>query len=67
VIKAHKQEIICKNYRIENQKWIPHHYQVGDLVMPLVQKFLWDCLAIKNILYERNKFIPNVRTLLMPK
>jgi hypothetical protein len=32
-IKAHKQQIIHKNNRIENSKWIPHHYQVGDLVM----------------------------------
>jgi hypothetical protein len=33
VIKAHKQQINCKNNWIENSKWIPHHYQVGDLVM----------------------------------
>jgi hypothetical protein len=32
-IKACKQQIICKNNRIENLKQIPHHYQVGDLVM----------------------------------
>jgi hypothetical protein len=32
-IKAHKQQIISKNNRIENSKQIPHHYQVGDLVM----------------------------------
>jgi hypothetical protein len=32
-IKARKQQIICKNNRIENLKQIPHHYQVGDLVM----------------------------------
>jgi hypothetical protein len=32
-IKARKQQIICKNNRIENSKRIPHHYQVGDLVM----------------------------------
>jgi hypothetical protein len=32
-IKARKQQIICKNNRIENSKQIPHHYQVGDLVM----------------------------------
>jgi hypothetical protein len=32
-IKAHKQQIICKNNQIENLKQIPHHYQVGDLVM----------------------------------
>jgi hypothetical protein len=32
-IKACKQQIICKNNRIENSKQIPHHYQVGDLVM----------------------------------
>jgi hypothetical protein len=31
--KAHKQQIIHKNNWIENSKWIPHHYQVGDLVM----------------------------------
>jgi hypothetical protein len=33
VIKACKQQIIHKNYWIENSKQIPHHYQVGDLVM----------------------------------
>jgi hypothetical protein len=32
-IKAHKQQIIRKNNRIENSKRIPHHYQVRDLVM----------------------------------
>jgi hypothetical protein len=32
-IKACKQQIIHKNNRIENSKQIPHHYQVGDLVM----------------------------------
>jgi hypothetical protein len=32
-IKAGKQQIIHKNNWIENLKWIPHHYQVGDLVM----------------------------------
>jgi hypothetical protein len=32
-IKARKQQIIRKNNRIENSKRIPHHYQVGDLVM----------------------------------
>jgi hypothetical protein len=32
-IKAHKQQNICKNNRIENSKQIPHHYQVGDLVI----------------------------------
>ncbi len=32
VIKAQKQ-IIHKNNQIENSKCIPHHYQVGDLVM----------------------------------
>jgi hypothetical protein len=32
-IKAHKQQIIRKNNRIENSKQIPHHYQIGDLVM----------------------------------
>jgi hypothetical protein len=32
-IKARKQQIICKNNRIENSKRKPHHYQVGDLVM----------------------------------
>jgi hypothetical protein len=33
VIKAHKQQIICKSNQMEKSKWIPHHYQVGDLVM----------------------------------
>ncbi len=33
VIKAHKQQKIHKNNRIKNSKQIPHHYQVGDLVM----------------------------------
>jgi hypothetical protein len=32
-IKARKQQIIHKNNRIENSKRIPHHCQVGDLVM----------------------------------
>ncbi len=32
-IKACKQQIIHKNNRIENSKQIPHHYQIGDLVM----------------------------------
>jgi hypothetical protein len=32
-IKARKQQIICKNNRVENSKQFPHHYQVGDLVM----------------------------------
>jgi hypothetical protein len=32
-IKARKQQIIRKNNRIENSKQIPHHYQVGNLVM----------------------------------
>jgi hypothetical protein len=32
-IKARKQQIIRKNNQIENSKRIPHHYQVGDLVM----------------------------------
>jgi len=32
-IKAHKQQIIHKNNQIKNLKWIPHHYQVVDLVM----------------------------------
>ena len=26
-IKAHKQELICKNNIIENSKCIPHHYR----------------------------------------
>jgi hypothetical protein len=33
VIKERKQQIICKNNRIKNSKWIPHHCQVGDFVM----------------------------------
>jgi UDP-3-O-[3-hydroxymyristoyl] glucosamine N-acyltransferase len=32
-IKARKLQIIRKNNRIENSKQIPHHCQVGDLVM----------------------------------
>jgi hypothetical protein len=32
-IKARYQQIIHKNNRIENSKRIPHHFQVGDLVM----------------------------------
>jgi hypothetical protein len=32
-IKARKQQIIHNNNQIENLKQIPHHYQVGDLVM----------------------------------
>jgi hypothetical protein len=32
-IKARKQQIIHKKNRIENLQRIPHHYQVGDLVM----------------------------------
>jgi hypothetical protein len=32
-IKECKQQIIHKNNRIKNSKQIPHHYQVGDLVM----------------------------------
>jgi hypothetical protein len=32
-IKACKQQIIRKNSRIESLKCIPHHYQIGDLVM----------------------------------
>jgi hypothetical protein len=32
-IKTRKQQIICNNNRIKNLKQIPHHYQVGDLVM----------------------------------
>jgi hypothetical protein len=32
-IKAHKQQIIHKNSQIESLKCIPHHYQIGDLVM----------------------------------
>ena len=33
VIKAHKQQLICKNNIIENSKCIPHQYKVGDMVM----------------------------------
>jgi hypothetical protein len=33
VIKACKQQIICKNNQNENLKQIPHHYKIGDLVM----------------------------------
>ena len=33
VIKAHKQQLICKNNIIENSKCIPHQYKVGDKVM----------------------------------
>ena len=33
VIKACKQELICKNNIIENSKCIPHQYKVGDKVM----------------------------------
>ena len=33
VIKAHKQQLICKNNIIENSKRIPHQYKVGDMVM----------------------------------
>jgi hypothetical protein len=32
-IKTRKHQIIRKNNRIEDSKQIPHHYQVGDLVM----------------------------------
>ena len=32
-IKAHKQQLICKNNIIENSKCIPHQYKVGDKVM----------------------------------
>ena len=32
-IKAHKQQLICKNIIIENSKHIPHQYKVGDMVM----------------------------------
>ena len=32
-IKAHKQQLICKNNIIENSKHIPHQYKVGDMVM----------------------------------
>jgi hypothetical protein len=32
-IKACKQPTIHKNNQIKNLKQIPHHYQVGDLVM----------------------------------
>jgi hypothetical protein len=31
--KTPKHQIIRKNNRIRNSKWISHHYQVGDLVM----------------------------------
>ena len=33
VIKALKQQLICKNNIIENSKCIPHQYKVGDKVM----------------------------------
>ena len=33
VIKACKQQLICKNNIIENSKCIPHQYKVGDMVM----------------------------------
>ena len=33
VIKARKQQLICKNNIIENSKCIPHQYKVGDMVM----------------------------------
>ena len=33
VIKAHKQQLICKNNIIENSKCILHQYKVGDKVM----------------------------------
>ena len=33
VIKARKQPLICKNNIIENSKYIPHQYKVGDMVM----------------------------------
>ena len=33
VIKAHKQQLICKNNIIENSKCIPHQCKVGDKVM----------------------------------
>ena len=32
-IKAHKQQLICKNNIIENSKHIPHQYKVGDMVI----------------------------------
>ena len=32
-IKAHKQDLIRKNNRIENAKCIPYEYKVGDQVM----------------------------------
>jgi hypothetical protein len=32
-IEAHKQQIIRKNNRIKNSKWIPNHYWIEDLVM----------------------------------
>ena len=32
-IKAHKQQLICKNIIIENSKRIPYQYKVGDKVM----------------------------------
>ena len=32
-IKAHKQQLICKNNIIENKKHIQHQYKVGDKVM----------------------------------
>ena len=32
-IKAHKQQLICKNNIIKNSKRIPHQYKVGDMVM----------------------------------
>jgi hypothetical protein len=32
-IKTRKHQIIHKNNRIKDSKQIPHHYQVGDLVM----------------------------------
>ena len=32
-IKAHKQQLMCKNNIIENTKHIPHQYKVGDKVM----------------------------------
>ena len=31
-IKAHKQQLICKNNIFENSKHIPHQYKVGDKV-----------------------------------
>ena len=33
VIKACKQQLICKNNIIENSKHIPYQYKVGDMVM----------------------------------